>query len=56
MADAVVDNPANVVPPHKKANPTSIPNIDSLESFSLDGGDDYQTYKKLQAQLEYVVH
>jgi 26S proteasome regulatory subunit T3 len=52
MADAIVDNPANIVPPHKKTLPTSIPNVDSLEGFPIDGSDDYQTYKKLQAQLE----
>jgi 26S proteasome regulatory subunit T3 len=52
MAEAIVDNPANIVPPHKKTLQTSIPNIDSIEGFPIEGGDDYQTYKKLQAQLE----
>jgi 26S proteasome regulatory subunit T3 len=52
MADAMVDSMVNIVPPHKKTFPSSIPNVDSLEGFSIEGSDDYQTYKKLQAQLE----
>jgi 26S proteasome regulatory subunit T3 len=52
MADVAVENPANIVPPHKKTLPSSIPNIDSLEGFPIEGSDDYQTYKKLQASLE----
>lgn len=52
MADALVANPANIVPPHKKS---AIPNIDSLEGFPIEGSDDYHTYKKLQGQLEYVL-
>jgi 26S proteasome regulatory subunit T3 len=53
MADVAVENPANHVPPHKKQLPSSIPNFDSLEGFQADG-DDYQTFKKLQRQLEYA--
>ncbi len=53
MADVVVENPVNIVPPHTKTLPSSIPNVDSFEGFPIDGSDDYQTYKKLQAQLEY---
>jgi len=53
MADAIVENPINIVPPHKKALTTSIPNVD-IEGFPIDESDDYQTYKKLQAQLEFV--
>jgi len=54
MADVMVDNPANILPPHKKTFPSSIPNVDSIEGFPIEGSDDYQTYKKLQAQLEYI--
>jgi 26S proteasome regulatory subunit T3 len=52
MADAMVENPINILQPHKRTIPSSIPNVDSLEGFSIEGSDDYQTYKKLQAQLE----
>jgi 26S proteasome regulatory subunit T3 len=53
MAEAIVENPINIVPPHKKTLTTSIPNVD-IEGFPIDESDDYQTYKKLQAQLEFV--
>jgi 26S proteasome regulatory subunit T3 len=53
MADAIVENPINIVPPHKKALATSIPNVD-IEGFPIDETDQYQTFKKLQAQLEFV--
>jgi hypothetical protein len=56
MADAAVENPLNTVPPHKKHLPSSIPNFDTLEGFTTEGDDDYSTFKKLQRQLEYVVH
>lgn len=56
MADAAVDNPSLTVPPHKKQLPSSIPNFDTLEGFSTEGGDDYSTFKKLQRQLEYGVN
>ena len=49
----MVENPVNILAPHKKL-PSSIPNVDSIEGFPTEGSDDYQTYKKLQAQLEYV--
>jgi 26S proteasome regulatory subunit T3 len=52
MADVLVENPANVLAPYKRPLPSAIPNVDSLEGFPTEGGDDYQTYKKLQAQLE----
>lgn len=48
MASAAV---MSMAPPPKIAS--SIPNVESLEGF-LDGSDDYQNYKKLQAQLEYI--
>jgi 26S proteasome regulatory subunit T3 len=55
MADAAVEMPSNVLPPHKKQLPSSIPNVDSLEGFAAtEGNDDYSTYKKLQRQLEYI--
>ena len=37
MADAVVENPLNTVPPHKKQLPSSIPNFDTLEGFTTEG-------------------
>lgn len=54
MADAAVENPLNTVPPHKKQLPSSIPNFDTLEGFTTEGGDDYSNFKKLQRQLEYA--
>jgi 26S proteasome regulatory subunit T3 len=54
MADVLVENPVNILAPHKRPLPSAIPNVDSLEGFPTEGADDYQTYKKLQAQLEYV--
>ena len=55
MADAMVDNPANVPAPFKK-QPTfnSIPNIESLEGISNDDSDEYATMKKLQRHIEYI--
>ena len=55
MADAAVENPANTVAPHKKQLPSSIPNIESLQGFGADTDDHYQTFKKLQRQLECVL-
>ena len=54
MGDVLVDNPANIVPPHKKL-PISdaIPEIDSLEGVGADANDDYATLKRLQRHLEY---
>lgn len=52
MADAMVDNPVNATPPHKKQLPSSIPNIESLEGFGADSDDHYSAFKKLQRQLE----
>lgn len=54
MGDVAVENPANVVAPHKKLPPAdSIPNIDSLEGSGNDGGDEYSTLKRYQRHLEY---
>jgi hypothetical protein len=53
MGDIAVENPSNHVPPHKKAAPSNIPNIDHFEGVSTEGGDDYANLKKLQRQLEY---
>lgn len=56
MASVAVENPTNIVAPHKKPLPSnSIPNIDSLEGIGNDGSDEYSTLKKLQRHLEYVV-
>lgn len=52
MGDIAVETPANHVPPHKKAAPSAIPNIDSFDGLPADGGDTYATTKKLQRQLE----
>jgi 26S proteasome regulatory subunit T3 len=54
MADVAVESPANVLPPHKKSLPSSIPNLDAIEGFPSDATDYYTQYKNLQAQLEYV--
>jgi hypothetical protein len=54
MGDIAVENPANHVPPHKKAAPSAIPTLDNFEGVSTDGGDDYANLKKLQRQLECV--
>lgn len=55
MGDIAVENPSNHVPPHKKAAPSTIPNIDHFEGVSTEGGDDYANLKKLQRQLECVL-
>ena len=53
MGDVAVENPANIVAPHKRqVPPNSIPNIDSLEGISSDDSDEYSTLKKLQRHLE----
>jgi 26S proteasome regulatory subunit T3 len=54
MADVAVDNPANIIPPHRKPLQSSIPNLDTLEGTSNDSNDDYSTFKRLQRQLEYI--
>ena len=51
MADVAVENPANVVPPHKKHILSNIPNID-IEGIGNDDSDEYSTLKKLQRHLE----
>jgi 26S proteasome regulatory subunit T3 len=54
MADAAVENPANILPPHKKAFPVdSMPEIDSFEGVGANGEDEYSTLKRLQRHLEY---
>ena len=55
MADAAVENPANILPPHKKAFPNdSMPEIDSFEGAGANGEDEYSTLKRLQRHLEYT--
>jgi 26S proteasome regulatory subunit T3 len=54
MADAMVENPANTVPPHKKSSLPAIPSIENFEGVSTEAGDDYAALKKLQRQLEYI--
>lgn len=55
MGDVALENPANIVAPHKRQAPSNaIPNIDSLEGISSDDSDEYSTLKKLQRHLEYV--
>ena len=55
MGDVAIENPANVVPPHKRQPPSnSIPNVDSLEGINNDDSDEYSTLKKLQRHLEYI--
>ena len=55
MGDIAVENPANIVAPHKRQAPSnSIPNIDSLDGIGSDGSDEYSTLKKLQRHLEYA--
>ena len=55
MGDVAVENPVNIVAPHKRQPPShSIPNIDSLEGVGNDGSDEYSTLKKLQRHLEFV--
>lgn len=51
MADATVETPLNVVPPHKRQIPSNIPNID-IEGIGNDDNDEYSTLKKLQRHLE----
>lgn len=54
MGDVAVENPANTVFPHKKSA-SNVPGLDPLEISSAgDAGDEYQTYKKLQRELEYI--
>ena len=55
MADVAIENPATLVPPHKKPAPSAIPNLDSLEDLGEDtSNDEYSTLKKLQRHLEYL--
>jgi hypothetical protein len=53
MADALVENPVNTVPPHKKGlQADAMPEIDSFEGVGADGEDEYSTLKRLQRHLE----
>lgn len=55
MGEVAVENPANIVLPHKRQPPTnSIPAIDSLEGIGNDETDEYSTLKRLQRHLEYA--
>ena len=51
MGDVAVENPLNVVSPHKKQTPSHVPNID-IEGIGNDDSDEYSTLKKLQRHLE----
>ena len=53
MAEVSVENPLNVVPPHKKQPPSNIPNID-IEGIGNEDSDEYSTLKRLQRHLESV--
>ena len=46
-----MENPLNVVPPHKKQLTSSIPSID-IEGITNDDSDEYSALKKLQRHLE----
>jgi hypothetical protein len=53
MGDVLLETPVDVAAPaHRKTPLSSMPNIDTLEGISADGGDEYATMKKLQRQLE----
>jgi 26S proteasome regulatory subunit T3 len=53
MADVLVENPINTIPPHKKLLVSdSIPDIDSLEGSGSNSEDEYSTLKRLQRHLE----
>lgn len=54
MADAMVDNPANLVPPHLKPSSKTLTNLDAVDALAGEGTDEYSTYKKLQRELEYI--
>lgn len=55
MADVAIENPATLVPPHKKAiTSDSMPEIDSFEGVGANGEDEYSVLKRLQRHLEYV--
>lgn len=51
MADVAVENPLNVIPPHKRQTQSNIPSID-IEGIGNDDSDEYSTLKKLQRHLE----
>lgn len=49
MGDVAIENPANILPPHKRQQ---LPNMD-IEGLGNDENDEYSTLKKLQRHLEY---
>ena len=51
MGDVAVENPLNVLPPHKRQTQSNIPSID-IEGIGNDDSDEYSTLKKLQRHLE----
>lgn len=51
MGDIAVENPLNVLPPHKRQTQSNIPSID-IEGIGNDDSDEYSTLKKLQRHLE----
>lgn len=52
MATAVVESSVNNVPPHKKQ--PSIKSHPNILEVATDADDQYQAFKKLQRQLEYI--
>ncbi|RKF72918.1 26S proteasome regulatory subunit 6B-like protein [Golovinomyces cichoracearum] len=54
MGDVLIDSLPNHNSIHIKPIPSSIPNIEALELLETDGGDEYQTMKKLHGHLEYL--
>lgn len=52
MGDVLVDSLSNLNLPHKKSVVSSITNIEVQEFLDTNGGDEYQTMKKLQGHLE----
>jgi 26S proteasome regulatory subunit T3 len=54
MGDVVVEIPANTVAPYNKPVPSTIPNVETIEGVTSQGGDEYATLKKLQRHLEYI--
>ena len=54
MGDVLVDNPVNIVAPHKRnASLDAIPDLDSFEG-TADNNDEYATLKRYQRHLEYI--
>lgn len=54
MGDVVIENPTNIIAPHKSQHASStIPGLDSPDILP-NAGDEYSTYKRLQQELEYI--